>query len=129
MVVIPMQLQSTMVRNVHQGHQVGESTVHCVKCCIGRECVQQFFKKVPISLCGCRTKFHMVLGSSSQDLFKHALNEDITAAHVISVTKAHFAHYGVPDKSRSDNGSQYVSPEFANFGKAYGFQLITRSYM
>lgn len=82
----------------------------------------------------------------SQELFKHAvrwytvtvyhytdwfevdqLNEDITAAHVISVTKAHFARYGVPDKFRSDNGSQYVSPEFANFGKAFDFQLITRS--
>lgn len=57
------------------------------------------------------------------------LNEDITAAHVISVTEAHFAHYGVPDKFRSNNVSQYDSPEFANFGKAYGFQLITRSYM
>ena len=55
------------------------------------------------------------------------LNEDITAAHVISVTKAHFARYGVPDKFLSDNGPQYVSQEFVNFAKAYDFQLITRS--
>ena len=55
------------------------------------------------------------------------INEDITAAHVISVTKAHFARYGVPDKFLSDKGPQYVSLEFANFAKAYDFQLITRS--
>ena len=56
-----------------------------------------------------------------QDLFKEAgrwyavnvdhcsdlfdlLNEDITAPHVILVTKAHFAGYGVPDKLLSYNG-------------------------
>ena len=49
------------------------------------------------------------------------INEDITAA------KAHFARYGVPDKFLSDKGPQYVSLEFANFAKAYDFQLITRS--
>ena len=27
----------------------------------------------------------------------------------------------------SDNGPQYVSQEFSNFAKAYGFQLVTRS--
>ena len=82
----------------------------------------------------------------SQDLFKQAgrwyavtidrysdwfevdlLNEDITAAHVILDTKAHFAGYGVPDKLLSYNGPQYFSQEFANFPKAYDFQLITRS--
>jgi len=40
------------------------------------------------------------------------LHVNITAAHVISVTRAHFAHYGVPDKFLSDNGPQYVSQEF-----------------
>jgi len=44
---------------------VGESRVHRAKCCIGWECVQQFFKKEPIRLCGCRMKYHMVLESSS----------------------------------------------------------------
>ena len=55
------------------------------------------------------------------------LNEDITAANVISVTKAHFARYGIPEKFLSDNGPQYVSQEFSNFAKAYGFQLVTLS--
>ena len=55
------------------------------------------------------------------------MNEDITAANVISVTKAHFARYGIPDTFLSDNGSQYTSQEFLNFAKTYGFKLITRS--
>lgn len=79
----------------------------------------------------------MALGSSSHktcsikqdgDWFEvDLLNEDITAAHVVLVTKAHFARYGVPDKLLSYNGPQYFSQEFANFSMAYDFQLITRS--
>ncbi|XP_068756751.1 uncharacterized protein [Montipora capricornis] len=51
------------------------------------------------------------------------LNEDITVANVISVTKTHFACYGIPDTFLSDKGPQ----EFLNFVKSYGFKLITRS--
>ena len=42
----------------------------------------------------------------------HLLNEDITAANVISVKKAHFALYGIPDILLSDNGPQCTSQEF-----------------
>ena len=55
------------------------------------------------------------------------MNEDITAANVISVIKAHFARYGIPDPFLSDNGPQYTSQEYLNFAKTYGFKLITRS--
>ena len=54
------------------------------------------------------------------------LNEDITASDVISVTKAYFARYGIPDIFLSDNGPRYASQEFSNFAKTYGFKLITR---
>ena len=53
------------------------------------------------------------------------MNEDITAANVISVTKAHFARYGIPDTFLSDNRPQYSSQEFLNFAKTYSFKLIT----
>ena len=61
------------------------------------------------------------------------LNEDITAANVISVTKAHFARYGniwytgIPDTFLSDSGPQYSSQEFFKFAKTYGFKLTIRS--
>ena len=43
------------------------------------------------------------------------LTEDVAAANVISVTKAHFARYGIPDTFLSDNGPQFTSQEFSNF--------------
>ena len=48
------------------------------------------------------------------------LNDDITAANVISVTKAHFARYGIPDTFLLDNEPQYTFQEFSNFAKTYG---------
>ena len=38
-----------------------------------------------------------------------------------------FARHGIPEVLRSDNSPQYVSHEFAEFAKAYGFQHITSS--
>ena len=48
------------------------------------------------------------------------LDQDV---NVNSVTKAHFACYGVPDKFFSDNVPQYISQEFVNFAKEYDFKL------
>lgn len=53
------------------------------------------------------------------------LNDDITAANVISVTKAHFTRYGVPNKFLTNNGSQYISQEFKNFARLMISLLIT----
>ena len=70
----------------------------------------------------------LALRQSEFDWFEvDLLNEDITAANVISVTMAHFARYGVPATFLSDNGPQYTSQEFLNFAKTYGFKLIARS--
>ena len=55
------------------------------------------------------------------------MNDEITAANVISVAKAHVARYGIPDTFLSDKGPQYTSQEFSNFAKTYGVKLITRS--
>jgi len=55
------------------------------------------------------------------------LNEDVNAANIISVTKAHFARCCIPDTFLSDNGPQYTSQEFFNFAKTYGFKLISWS--
>ena len=71
----------------------------------------------------CRIRFDHYIDWFELDL----LHVNITAAHVISVTRAHFARYGVPNKFLSDDGSQYVSQEFSSFAVAYDFQLITRS--
>ena len=69
----------------------------------------------------CRIRFDYYIDWFELDL----LHVNITAAYVISVTRAHFARYGVPAKFLSDDGSQYVCQEFSSFAAAYDFQLIT----
>ena len=71
----------------------------------------------------CRIRFDHYIDWFELDL----LRVNITAALDISVTRAHFARYGVPNKFLSDDGSHYVSQEFSSFAVAYDFQLITRS--
>ncbi|PFX34771.1 hypothetical protein AWC38_SpisGene263 [Stylophora pistillata] len=55
------------------------------------------------------------------------LNKDITAAHVISVTKARFARYCVSDKFLSDNGPSMSLRSLQIWPWLMKFQLITRS--
>ena len=135
-VVIPLQLQSTMVRKLHQGHQGGESMVRRAREVMYwpgmRAAILQ--ESANCSVCASYSSSlpkepmlsheipHGPWKFISQDLFKQGgrwyavtvdhysnwfevdlLNEDITAAHVISITKAQFARYGVPDKFLSDN--------------------------
>ena len=71
----------------------------------------------------CRIRFDHYIDWFELDL----LHVNITAALDISVTRAHFARYDVPNKFLSDDGSHYVSQEFSSFAVAYDFQLITRS--
>ena len=159
-VVIPLKLQSTMLKKLHQGHQGGESMIRRAREVMYWPGMQTAIlqESAKCSLCasyGPALPKEPMLSHEiphgpwkfiSQDLFKHGgrwyavtvdhysdwfevdlLNEDITAANVISVTKAHFARYGVPETFLSDNGPQYTSQEFVNFAKAHGFKLITRS--
>ena len=50
-----------------------------------------------------------------------------TSNSTISVLKAIFARYGIPEVLRSDNGPQYQSQEFIAFSKAYNFIHVTSS--
>jgi hypothetical protein len=50
-----------------------------------------------------------------------------TSSAIIEKCKATFARFGIPSVVRSDNGRQFVSREFMDFAKEYGFKLITSS--
>ena len=159
-VLIPVKLQSTMLKKLHHGHQGGESMIRRAREVMYWPGMQAAIlqESAKCSLCasyGSALPKETMLSHEipqgpwkfiSQDLFKQGgrwyaitvdhysdwfevdlLNEDTTAANVVSVTKAHFARYGIPDAFLSDNGPQYISQEFSNFAKTYGFKLITRS--
>ncbi|XP_049513384.1 uncharacterized protein K02A2.6-like [Dermacentor silvarum] len=50
-----------------------------------------------------------------------------TAPAVISAIKSCIARFGIPDIVRTDNGPQFVSNEFAEFARSYGFRHETSS--
>ena len=46
---------------------------------------------------------------------------------ILAVLKSIFAHHGIPEILRSDNGPQYASKEFFKFAKSYQFNHLTSS--
>lgn len=50
-----------------------------------------------------------------------------TSHRVINALKSIFARHGIPETLISDNGPQYISTEFKQFAKAYGFEHLTSS--
>ena len=50
-----------------------------------------------------------------------------TAQAVILALKKIFSRHGVPERVRSDNGPQFSSQEFEQFGRKYGFKHTTSS--
>ena len=141
-VLISVKLQSTMLKKLHHGHQGGESMIRWAREVMYWPAMQAAIlqESVKCSLCASygsalpkepmlsHERWYSVTVDHYSDWFEvDLLNEDITAANVISVTKVHFAHYGIPNTFLSDNGPQYTSQEFLNFAKTYGFKLITWS--
>ena len=62
----------------------------------------------------------------SKFLFVERLNST-TASAVIAVFQRLFGEHGVPQVVRADNGPQFCCSEFQEFGKSWGFQIITSS--
>ena len=55
------------------------------------------------------------------------LLEDMTSRNTIKHLKSQFSRYGMPDVFYSDNQSNFVSQEFKDFAKDYGFNCVTSS--
>ena len=141
-VLIPVKLQSTMLKKLHQGHQGGESMIRrarevrywpemqaailqesakCSLCAsyglalpkeptLSHEIPQGSWKLIPQDLFKQGGHWYSVTVDHYSDWFEvDLLNEDITVANVVSITKAHFDRYGIPDTFLSDNGPQYTS--------------------
>ena len=149
-VLIPVKLQFTMLKKLHHGHQGGETMIRrarevmywpakCLLCAsygsalpkepmLSHEIPQGPWKFISQDLFKQGGRWYSVTVDHHSHWFEvDLLNEDITAANVISVTEARFARFGIPDIFLSDNGPQYTSQEFSIFAKTYGFKLITRS--
>jgi hypothetical protein len=52
---------------------------------------------------------------------------DLKMGTIVTHTKSFFARHGVPETVRADCGSQFDCCAFKQFGREYGFQLVTSS--
>ena len=52
---------------------------------------------------------------------------DTSSETIIGCTKAHFAHYGIPEKVITDNGPQFRAKQYKKFAKQWGFSRVTSS--
>ena len=80
------------------------------------------WSRVGMDLFSCLHKEYLITvdyysGFSELDL----LPANPTAASVITKCKINFSRHGIPKKIVSDNGSQFVSEEFANFAREWEF--------
>ena len=46
---------------------------------------------------------------------------------IVSLTKVHFAHYGIPETVITDNGPQFWSKSYENFAKKWEVDHVTTS--
>ena len=53
--------------------------------------------------------------------------ENTLLSTVMNATRSHFARFGVPDVCHTDNGPQFMSKEYQDYARDYGFKHITSS--
>ena len=57
-----------------------------------------------------------------------SVTSTLQSSAVVQATKEYFGRHGIPHTLLTDNGSQYTSDLFKEFGKAYKFNHITLPY-
>ena len=89
------------------------------------------WKFISQDLFRARRRWYPLTVDHNSDWFEVDLvNEGITMAHVISVTKAHFALYGVSDSfCQTMDLNISLRTEFAHFAKAYDFKFTFNSIL
>ena len=53
--------------------------------------------------------------------------ENTLSSTVINMTKRHFARFGIAEVCHTDNSPQFISKEYQNFARDYGFKQTTSS--
>ncbi len=53
--------------------------------------------------------------------------DSLSSRNTITYLKSQFSKYGIPEDLYCDNATNFVSREFRDFAKDYGFKLVTSS--
>ena len=94
---------------------------------IMHEVPQRPWQKVGIDIYTIENRNYLVTVDYYSQFFEVDYLQEIDSTTVISKIKQHFARYGIPDKTVSDNGPQFSSQEFKKFVSEWGFEHKTSS--
>ena len=72
-------------------------------------------------------KSYLITVDYYSDFWEIDVVADTTSDTIVSITKAHFAHYGIPEKVIKDNGPQFQSKPYEDFAKQWEFDHVTTS--
>ena len=72
-------------------------------------------------------KQYLVTVDHFSDFYELDLLVNTQSTTIVDITKAHFVRHGIPMRSLTDNGPQFVSNEYKKFAQTYGFEHITSS--
>lgn len=78
-------------------------------------------------LCTYQGTDYLITVDHFSDYFEVDTLEDTRSTTIIDKTKRHFARFGIPTICLTDNGPQFISVEYKQFAKTYGFKHITSS--
>ena len=85
------------------------------------------FQQVSVDSFEFESKNYIVLLDNCSKSIEVDELSDITSTTIIKALKSQFAHHGIPETVRFDNGAQFTSASFQAFTNNYGFQLETSS--
>ena len=72
-------------------------------------------------------KFYLITVDYYSDFWEIDKVPDTTSDTIVSLTKGHFARYGIPEKIITDNGPQFQSKIYKDFVKQWEFDHVTTS--
>jgi len=94
---------------------------------ISHEVPERPWAKVGIDLFSCRSHNYLICVDYYSSFREIDLLEDTRSATVIRKLKAQFARHGIPEVCVSDNGPQFISDEFKELSRHWGFAHMTTS--
>nr|XP_058955069.1 uncharacterized protein K02A2.6-like [Pocillopora verrucosa] len=129
-IVIPLSMRLEILDKIHEGHQ------GIVKCrednkpepLIATPLPDRPWQIVATDLFQMKgVDYLIVIDYYSRYVEVAAMTKTTKSSEIIRALKSIFAHHGIPEQVRSDNGPQYDSAEFSHFPKEWGFKHVTNS--
>ena len=94
---------------------------------MSHEPIDRSWEKVAVDICTFDNKDYLITVDYFSNFWEIDQLRDTKASTCVRKLKSHFARNGIPDVVISDNGPQFTSLEFTQFGREWGFEHRTSS--